>query len=85
MRQALTKTLKQETNSHDVHAVAVYYDDHVIAYTYIPYNIAPKVSKDVNKGCAQTESEPRSWVQTGCMDQRSRSVVVIYWTSIANL
>ena len=52
--------LKREpTNSHDVHAVAVYYDNHVVGH--IPYNIAPKVSaflrRDVNKGFAEVTED----------------------------
>ena len=52
--------LKREpNNSHDVHAVAVYYDDQVIGH--MPYNIAPTVSaflrRDVNKGFAEVVGE----------------------------
>ena len=75
--------LKREpTNSHDVHAVAVYYDNYVVGH--IPYNIAPKVSaflrRDVNKGFAEVTGDKvnrgalgmdwRSHVPTVCMDLR---------------
>ena len=52
--------LKREpTNIHDVHAVAVYYDNHIVGH--IPYNIAPKVSaflrRDINKGFAEVTGD----------------------------
>ena len=55
-----TLVLKREpTNSHDVHAVAVYYDNNVVGH--IPYNLAPKVSallkRDFNKGFAEITGE----------------------------
>ena len=55
-----TLVLKWEpSNSHDVHAVAVYYDNDVVGH--IPYNLAPKVSaflkRDVNKGFAEITGE----------------------------
>ena len=48
--------LKREpTNSHDVNAVAVYFDNHIVGH--VPYNLAPKVSaflkREVNKGFAE--------------------------------
>lgn len=46
---------RDPTNSHDVHAVAVYLEDQVVGH--VPYNLAPKVSaflrRDVNKGFAE--------------------------------
>lgn len=52
--------LKREpTNSHDVHAVAVYFEDQVVGH--VPYNIAPKMSaflrRDVNKGFAEVAGD----------------------------
>lgn len=52
--------LKREpANSHDVHAVAVYYENHMVGH--IPYNLAPKVSaflrREVNKGFAEVTGE----------------------------
>ena len=48
--------LKREpTNSQDVHAVAVYFEDQVVGH--IPYNLAPIVSaflkRDINKGFSE--------------------------------
>ena len=52
--------LKREPiNSHDVHAVAVYFEDQVVGH--VPYNIAPKMSaflrRDVNKGFAEVAGD----------------------------
>ena len=50
-RQALIFKRKP-TNSHNVHAVAKYFDSYIVGH--IPYNLAPKVSaflrREVNKG-----------------------------------
>ena len=52
--------LKREpTNGHDVHAVAVYFEDQIVGH--IPYNLAPKVSallrRDVNKGFVEVTGD----------------------------
>ena len=52
--------LKREpSNAHDVHAVAVYYENQVVGH--VPYNLAPTVSaflrRDVNKGFAEVTGD----------------------------
>jgi hypothetical protein len=46
---------REPANAHDVHAVAVYYENQVVGH--VPYNLAPTVSaflrRDVNKGFAE--------------------------------
>ena len=53
------QALREPANSHDVHAVAVYYENQVVVH--VPYNLAPTVCtflrRDVNKRFAEVTGD----------------------------